>query len=218
MKPKLSLKGRALQWLAQREHSRAELRIKLLRRARTDLTAERAAQGGRGHPEADAADADHDSGDFNDRRRGHSAQSVGAGAVDAVHQRPHHTAPVPDTESATSSSLEEAVDAILDWLEARHYLNDGRFIESRVNARAARHGNLRIRQELARHGLSLSAEEAQALKESEFSRACDVWRRKFGVPPADAADRARQMRFLGGRGFSPEVIRRIVQGGACDDD
>ena len=216
MKPKLSLKGRALQWLAQREHSRAELRTKLLRSARTDLTADRAAQGG-SDPEADAVDAGHVPGDFDDRH-GHSAQPVRAGLAGAGHQRPHHTSAVPGTESAASPSLEEAVDAILDWLEARHYLDEGRFIESRVNARAAKHGNLRIRHELARHGLSLSVEEAQALKESEFSRACDVWRRKFGVPPADAAERARQMRFLGGRGFSAEVIRRVVQGGAGDDD
>ncbi len=36
MKPRLSLKGRALQLLAQREHSRLELRRKLLRRLRED--------------------------------------------------------------------------------------------------------------------------------------------------------------------------------------
>lgn len=64
----------------------------------------------------------------------------------------------------------------------------------------------------------LSAEDTRSLKESEYARARDVWRRKFGEPPADAAERARQMRFLGGRGFSPEVIRRVVQGGGCPDD
>jgi len=119
---------------------------------------------------------------------------------------------------ASMPSPEEAVEAALDWLEARHHLSDERFVESRVHARAARHGNLRIRQELARHGVSLSDEAAQALKDSEINRARDVWRRKFGEPPADAAERARQMRFLTGRGFSPEVIRRVVQGGDGWDD
>ena len=33
-RPPLSLKGRALQWLSQREHSRIELRRKLMRAAR----------------------------------------------------------------------------------------------------------------------------------------------------------------------------------------
>ena len=34
VRPPLSLKGRALQWLSQREHSRIELRRKLMRAAR----------------------------------------------------------------------------------------------------------------------------------------------------------------------------------------
>ena len=48
MKPQLSLKGRALQLLAQREHSRLELRRKLLRRLRDD--ARRDAIGEQGSP------------------------------------------------------------------------------------------------------------------------------------------------------------------------
>jgi regulatory protein len=32
------------------------------------------------------------------------------------------------------------------------------------------------------------------------------------VAAADAAGRARQMRFLAARGFSAEVIRRVVRG------
>ena len=216
MKPKLSLKARALQWLAQREHSRAELRTKLLRQARVDLAAEQAPP--LAARRCRVGDAAPDvPGDFIDGQR-HAAQTDGAPLAGALGPRPHHTMPARAADADGSPSPDEAVEAILDWLEAQHHLSDARFVESRVHARAARHGNLRIRQELARHGVSLSAEETRALKESEFSRACDVWRRKFGAPPADAADRARQMRFLGGRGFSAEVIRRVVQGGACDDD
>jgi len=120
--------------------------------------------------------------------------------------------------SASMPSPEAAVEAVLDWLQARHHLSDERFTESRVHARAARHGNLRIHQELARHGVSLSDEAARALKASEFDRARDVWRRKFGKLPADAVNRARQMRFLAGRGFSPEVICRVVRGGGGEGD
>jgi regulatory protein len=107
------------------------------------------------------------------------------------------------------------VDALLDWLEARGYLNDARFAETRVHARAARHGTLRIRQELGRHGVELGAEQAAALRATEFARAKAVWDRKFKAPAADARGRASQARFLLGRGFSAEVVRRIVGG---DDD
>jgi regulatory protein len=91
-----------------------------------------------------------------------------------------------------------------------------------VHARQARHGNLRIRQELQQHGLSLDAAAQEALKASELQRARAVWLRKFGqvalAEAPDAATRAKQMRFLAGRGFTPEVIRRVVRGAPDDDE
>jgi regulatory protein len=105
----------------------------------------------------------------------------------------------------------EHVDTLLDWLEAHRYLSAERFVESRVNARASRFGNLRIRQELKQHQVELPAEAAQALRDSELERACAALDRKFGAPPASPAGRAKQMRFLTGRGFSPEVIVRALR-------
>ena len=161
-----SLKARALQWLAQREHSRVELRRKLLRLAR-----ERA-----------------------------SAQA---------HEN-----------DATAADPTIEVDALLDWLVANRYLSDARFVESRVNARAARYGNLRIRQELGQHGAALDAATAERLKGSELARAHALWQRKYGAGPAsqEASERIRQMRFLAGRGFSAEVIRRVIRGEEIEAD
>lgn len=171
-KPPLSLKARAIAWLAQREHSRVELRRKLLRRARLDAAAHEAAAGN------------------------------AAGGVDVVAVR----------DAGDPRRLEAEVDALLDWLESHRHLSGERFAESRVHARAARYGNLRIRQELARHDLALAPDAAEALRASELARARDVWQRKFGAaaPAADAAARARQARFLAGRGFPADVIRRVV--------
>ncbi|TDP73064.1 regulatory protein RecX [Roseateles toxinivorans] len=120
-----------------------------------------------------------------------------------------------DAESGEVSAASE-VDALLDWLQANRYLSEARFVESRINARAQRYGNLRIRQELSQHGLAADAASQQALKDSEFERARQVWQRKFGEIAADPAARAKQMRFLAGRGFSPEVIRKVVQGTEAD--
>jgi regulatory protein len=152
----LSLKGRALMWLSQREHSRSELRRKLLARL-----------------QADAA----------------------AGA-----------------EPFDSPEAGCQVETLLDWLEAQRYLSEARFAESRVHARAARFGTLRIAQELSRHGVALESEALQQLRDSELPRAREVWVRKFGAPAGTPAERAKQMRFLAGRGFSGDVIRRIVLG------
>jgi len=110
---------------------------------------------------------------------------------------------------------EREIDTLLDWLQAHGYLSDQRFVESRVHARAARQGTARIRQELARHGLTLAPEQAAALRETEFARAQAVWQRKYGTVAVDARGRSAQARFLAGRGFSAEVVRRVVGG---DDD
>ena len=104
------------------------------------------------------------------------------------------------------------VDSLLDWLEAHGYLSDTRFVESRVHARSARQGTTAIRQELARHGVSLPPEQAAALRETEFGRAQAVWQRKFGAVAAEARGRAAQARFLAARGFAADVVRRIVGG------
>jgi regulatory protein len=156
------LRVRALQWLAQREHSRVELRRKLLHAARQGLAAQ--------------------------------------------------------VEPRASDPAAE-VDALLDWLVAHRYLSDARFVESRVNARAARYGNLRIRQELGQHGALLDAAAAEQLRASELARARAVWARKYGGTLAGTAnERARQMRFLTARGFSPEVVRRVVRSGESEPD
>ena len=106
----------------------------------------------------------------------------------------------------------------LDELQARDFINDGRAIESVVNRRSGKLGAARVKQELAAKGLSGEA-VAQAmadLKETEFSRAQEVWRKKFGSTAQDPQARVKQMRFLITRGFNAEVVRRVVQGGTTE--
>jgi regulatory protein len=116
------------------------------------------------------------------------------------------------------------VEAVLDWLEAHQYLSQERFVESRVHARAPRFGNLRIRHELKQHQVALTPDAAQALRDSELQRARAVRERKFAELPASAPERARQARFLAGRGFSSEAIRHALRAvpepaeGGDDDD
>ena len=144
-----SLKTQALKWLANREHSRRELRTKLLRVTAADQAA--------------------------------------------------------DDGTAVSQ-----IDTLLDQLAAQGLLSEHRFVESRLHARQARFGNRRIELELRQHGVAADAQQLQQLRATELARAREVWRKKFGVPATDAAARARQSRFLSARGFSSEVIHRVV--------
>ena len=112
------------------------------------------------------------------------------------------------------------IDAVLDALEAAKLLSEARFAESLVHRRAARFGNQRILTELQSHRLadeSLAGIREQ-LAGGEAERARAVWQRKFGRAPADAAERAKQMRFLQQRGFSHEAIRAAMRHVKMDDD
>lgn len=148
--PEPSLRARALRYLSQREHSRAELRRKLQR--------------------------------FCD---------------DA-----------------------EEVEAVIESMAAEHWQDDARFAQSVLHRRKSRNGNLRIAQELANHGLAsdLVQEQMATLRGDELRRAQAVWQRRFGgALPSNAQERARQQRFLMGRGFTADTIRAILKGEFADD-
>jgi regulatory protein len=104
------------------------------------------------------------------------------------------------------------LEKVLDEMERRGWLSAARVVEQTLHNRRARYGSRRIMRELKDKGISesLIAEAAQQLRAGEMEAAREVWRRKFGAPPGDARERARQMRFLLGRGFDPEAVNKVV--------
>jgi regulatory protein len=107
---------------------------------------------------------------------------------------------------------ESQLEAVLDEMEKLNFLSNDRFIESVVHRKGQRFGVMKLRQELAGHGLD-SDKVKQALdgaKATEYERAQEVWKRKFDRPATDIAEKAKQMRFLASRGFSGEIVRKIV--------
>jgi regulatory protein len=92
--------------------------------------------------------------------------------------------------------------------------------ESLVHRRASRFGNNRILSELQTHGIDgAELQDIKAgLSQDEASRACEVWRKRFDRPPADAAERAKQMRFLQQRGFSHAAIQAAMRAADTPED
>jgi regulatory protein len=105
----------------------------------------------------------------------------------------------------------------LDELQARGFIDEQRVVDSLLHRRASRLGVGRIKQELQAKGLDAErvAVAVASLKASELERARAIWRKKFGVLPVDARERAKQARFLAARGFGGEVIRSVLN---ADDD
>ena len=145
----LSLKGRALRLLAQREHSRLELERKL-----------------------------------------------------AVH--------VAEGDDLT---------AVLDELEAKNFINPERVAQSVAYRRGSKLGTARVVQEMRSKGLHEDTVRAatQELRATEWPRAHAIWRQRFGAPAETPQEKLKQMRFLASRGFSGEVVRKVVAGQEPED-
>lgn len=101
---------------------------------------------------------------------------------------------------------------MLAQLESDGMLSDRRSAEAYIRGYGLRHGSSRLRRALHEKGISgeLSAELLEGLPD-EVDRARQVWMRKFSAVPADPREWARQARFLQSRGFSTDVIRRILK-------
>ena len=142
-KPELSLRVRAMRYLARREHSRAELHAKLL----------------------------------------------------------------PYVQEG------ENLEAVLDELEKRNWLSDARAATLFVDTKRGRFGTQRIAHELRQKGIpeNLISDALPQLKETELDAAREVWQRKFGIQPQDSKEKAKQVRFLQSRGFSMEVIFKVLR-------
>ncbi len=196
MRPTPSLRQRALMWLAQREHSRKELHDKLVRwvQAVSAMQSVQSAQSAQ------------------------TVQGVQSVQVSGSLQAPA-AAPTPFSSSpARPAPSAEDIPALLDELAAAGHLSDTRALESRIHVRSARFGNLRIERELRHLGMQVDAPVRQALRATELERAREVWARKFAGPPASAAERARQMRFLAGRGFTADTIRAVLGGARSEEE
>jgi len=111
-----------------------------------------------------------------------------------------------------------ALAKVLDTLQAKDFINEGRVVESVLHRRSAKLGAQRIKQELQAKGLEADAvaTAVHRLRGSEVERAREIWRKKFGTPPLDASERGKQMRFLASRGFGGDTIHRVVSGGDAD--
>ena len=110
------------------------------------------------------------------------------------------------------------IEQVLDELALKGFLSEERFVASVVHRRAAGHGLARIRQELSLKGITADQmrETLDALQPTELARAQAVWTRRFGTPATDLREHGRQMRFLMARGFSGEVVRRVLKGEGAD--
>ena len=113
----------------------------------------------------------------------------------------------------------DAIAHVLDDFERRGWLSEARALAQTIVARRGRLGAQRIRRELKEKGHDPAAVAAAlpGLRAGDLDAARGVWQKRFGVAPRTLAERAKQVRFLQGRGFELETIKRVI-GDADNDD
>lgn len=115
----------------------------------------------------------------------------------------------------------DTVEIELDHLQAEGLLSNERFAEQFVRQRIERgDGPLKIRVEMQRRGVpgELIDHELEAQAPDWMQLAENARNKRFGSEiPAEYAERARQARFLQGRGFGMDQIRRVLKGDILED-
>jgi len=136
------------------------------------------------------------------------------GRAVALLARREHTRAELARKLAPHAESPDEVQAVLDELSRRKLISDERYASTRSEALAQKFGASRVVRELRDKGVAADSIEriSGELKANEFERAREVWRKRFGTAAESAAERAKQGRFLQGRGFSFDVIRRVIGG------
>lgn len=107
---------------------------------------------------------------------------------------------------------EDEISTTLGELSERGWLSSKRFAENYVIHKQAKFGSQKLAYELRQKGVEelIVQQTLEAVKETELKRAREVWLKKFGEPPANQKEKARQIRFLQSRGFSMENFLKIL--------
>ncbi|MDH4562120.1 recombination regulator RecX [Pseudomonas sp. BN411] len=147
-----------------------------------------------------------------------SPAAVRRAAMDLLAQREHGRVEL-TRKLRQRGAPPELIDSALDRLTEEGLLSESRYLESFIASRArGGYGPQRIREELAQRGLP-RGDIDQALREADIDwgeQLREVWRRKFNRQPQDARERAQQGRFLAYRGYSMEMISRLLRGNLDD--
>jgi regulatory protein len=151
---------------------------------------------------------------MNEEVKPRSGLSLRARAVGLLSRREHSRVELTRKLSSHAQSPEE-LEKLLDALAKEGWQSDERFVQGFVHRKAGQQGLAKIAQELTQQGIS-PAQVAQVrveLKDSELERAKIVWQKKFWRTgsPKDTAEYGRQGRFLAARGFSHDVIHRLLK-------
>ena len=119
-----------------------------------------------------------------------------------------------------SNDVDDKIKVILDDFKTRGWLSDARYAEQMSHARQRKFGSQRIAKELRQKGVAdeVIAEAITSAQANDLDNARVIWQKKYGQAPKDRNEWAKQARFLQGRGFGFDIIKRVISESAESND
>jgi len=143
-----------------------------------------------------------------------TATELRARALRLLARREHSRAELA-RKLAPHAESDDALQQVLEKLVEKKQLSDERFAAERARWLSRKYGAARIRQDLRQRGLDRQLIDGVS-SEGELERASAILSRKYREPAGTHAERAKRMRFLQSRGFSSEIIHRLLSARDAD--
>ncbi len=137
-----------------------------------------------------------------------TAAELKARALRHLVRREHSRAELARKLAPHAESL-QAVETLIENLLSTRQLSDERFAQERARVLARKYGPAKIRHDLRARGIGEETIE-KTLSGNEIDRAREILKKKFPSQTAERKELARRARFLQGRGFSYEIVMRLL--------
>jgi len=124
--------------------------------------------------------------------------------------RREHTRTELERKLAPHAESSEAVHGLVSRLKEKNQLSEERFAEERARVLSRKYGAARIRQDLKAKGVSAELIARYSSSDDEMQKAREILERKYRTPAATREEKAKRMRFLQSRGFSSEIIFKLL--------
>ena len=104
------------------------------------------------------------------------------------------------------------VQQLLDDFEEKQWIDDRRYTEAFIRTKRHRYGMRKIFKDLEVKGVAKSTilEYREEVLRGDFDAVKLVWAKKYSARPTTPMEWAKQARFLAGRGFDSNVIRKVL--------
>jgi len=130
--------------------------------------------------------------------------------------RREHTRQELESKLSPHAGSSEELNGLLSGLKQKNQLSEERFAEERAHWLSRKYGAARIRQDLKAKGVSEELISRFSSSENEMQKAKEILERKYRTPAATREEKAKRMRFLQSRGFSSEIIFKLLSARGID--